>query len=448
MGTGGTGGAPSRLQVAAAWIGVVAPGEGLTVAHHEGVVEAAKELGYVDYRYQDGLLGESASEYIDAAVAEGAGVIVGNSVDYSELMISKAEQYPHVAFLVSGGKTVGPNLGSYYAHIDQAWFIAGRMAARKTQTNHLGIIGSFITPEVVRNINAFTLGARHEGSQQGKEVFVEVRWLGFWFDPEFPNPQFEYTPLHLGPNASKQMMSGEEYLTAKLIDSGADVIAHQLENQFPVRYVARAVEEGNLSEVFAIAANNRRGWQDENGKAFANTIGSVYWNWGPVYKELFAKIHDGTWSPGDVLKPMTREDDSPVGFSMSDAETELSTILRDYYLNEAVEAGSEGLWTGPIETTGQRPVGDVPPGEVIDEAEWNSMCWFAKGVVERENPNDPLSALVSARVPDDVYVGKQGDRFEPPEGEVRQPAAAPEVLVSLGIGNLLWNCRHNHAGGG
>ena len=445
-GTGGTG-APGRLQVAAAWLGVVAPAEGLTVTHHEGVVEAANQLGYVDYQYQDGLLGDPAADYVDGAIlVDGASVIVGNSVDYWSLMVTKAEQYPDVTFLVSGGKSVGPNLGSFYAHIDQAWFIAGRMAARKTRTNHLGIIGSFISPDVVRNINAFTLGARHEAALQDKQVFVEVRWLGFWFDPDFSTPQFEYSPLHLGLNA-KQVMSGEEYLTAKLIDSGADVIAHQLENQFPVRYVARMVEQGILPDVFSIAANNRLGWQDQNGQTFANTIGSVYWNWGPIYKELFAEVHDGTWSPRDVMKPMTKEDDSPVGFAMSDAETELTRIQRDLYLHEAVEAGPAGLWTGPIGTTGQRPGGNVQSGEVIDEAEWNSMCWFAEGVVERENPNDPLSQLVPARVPDDVYVGKQGDRLEPAAGEVRQPAAAPEVLISLGVGDPLWNCKLNSPGG-
>ena len=44
-------------------------------------------------------------------------------------------------------------------------------------------MGSFVTPEVVRHINAFTRGAH----RVDPSIVVEVRWEGFWFDLDEPN---------------------------------------------------------------------------------------------------------------------------------------------------------------------------------------------------------------------------------------------------------------------
>ena len=48
-----------------------------------------------------------------------------------------------------------------------------------TKTNTLGFVGSFPIPEVLRNINAFTLGAQ----SVNPKVKTKVVWVNSWFDP-------------------------------------------------------------------------------------------------------------------------------------------------------------------------------------------------------------------------------------------------------------------------
>lgn len=439
----------TRLKVAGVWVGVVGTGEGWTLTHHEGMLEAQEELGYIDFEYKEELIGPDVNTYVDEAIANGAEVIVANSFDHAPNIAAKAAEYPETTFLVCSGKAKEPNLGAYFGHLEQAWFVAGELAARKTKTKRLGFIGSYITPEVVRHLNAFTLGARSKDSS----IVVEVRWMGFWYDPGFADPIFEYTPLHMGDQAEKLELTAEQYLTAKLIDSGVDVIGHQCDNQYPSRYVAQHTEdgtmvdaEGNPKQVWTIANDNRFGWRDAAGDPYTNAFGAVYWNWGPMYVRLFKQIHQKTWEPSNVMDPLLRDDpeNSIIGFELSTGEKQIDDSTVQKLLNEAADRGPESVFTGPIKTTGQRPGGDLGSGEYIADGEYDSMCWFTEGVVERSNPNDPTSEDVPAKVPDDTHVGKMGDAKQPAQGTARQPTQAPEVLVSFADPpSLMWNCKNN-----
>ncbi|MCS6900892.1 MAG: BMP family ABC transporter substrate-binding protein, partial [Myxococcales bacterium] len=141
-------------------------------------------------------------------IAAGAQVIVLNSFSLRKVAENIAPKHPNAKFLTCSSNTFGPNYGSYFARSYQAWYLAGFAAGRKTKTNRIGFVGSFVTPEVVRHINAFTLGAKRANAA----VQVEVRWEGFWFDLDPPDPvtgEFNETKL-----------------TKQLIDTGCDVIAH------------------------------------------------------------------------------------------------------------------------------------------------------------------------------------------------------------------------------
>ena len=48
-----------------------------------------------------------------------------------------------------------------------------------TKTNTLGVVGSIPIPEVVRNINSFTLGAQ----SVNPKIKTKVVWVGDWFNP-------------------------------------------------------------------------------------------------------------------------------------------------------------------------------------------------------------------------------------------------------------------------
>ncbi|MGD9833492.1 MAG: BMP family ABC transporter substrate-binding protein [Piscinibacter sp.] len=79
-------------------------------------------------------------------------------------MIKVAEKYPKVRFAHCGGLwTQGKhpaNTGSYFGYIDECQFLAGVVAGYTSKTKKLGFIAAKPIPQVLRNINAFTLGAR------------------------------------------------------------------------------------------------------------------------------------------------------------------------------------------------------------------------------------------------------------------------------------------------
>ena len=48
-----------------------------------------------------------------------------------------------------------------------------------TKTNKIGVVGSHPIPEIIRNINALTLGAQ----SVNPDIEVEIVWINSWFDP-------------------------------------------------------------------------------------------------------------------------------------------------------------------------------------------------------------------------------------------------------------------------
>ena len=57
--------------------------------------------------------------------------------------------------------------------------MAGVIAGGMTKTNTLGVVGSIPIPEVIRNINSFTLGAQ----SVNPKIKTKVVWVNEWFDP-------------------------------------------------------------------------------------------------------------------------------------------------------------------------------------------------------------------------------------------------------------------------
>ncbi|MCL2822726.1 MAG: BMP family ABC transporter substrate-binding protein [Polyangiaceae bacterium] len=331
-----------ELTVAGIWVGLAHRSEGWTIAHHEGIVDANRRLGYLKYEYAEEVLSTSENaddiveEFINPAdpLKKGAQVIIANSSDHTAQVTKWAARYPNTTFIQYSGRANGTNVGSYSGRMEHAWYIAGRIAARKSNTKHLGYIGSFVTAEVVRYINAFTLGARSEDPA----VIVEARWVGFWYDVGFDRREWKYEPLHMGTKSAVQNLTAEEYLTAKLIDSGADVITHNMDNQRVSKYIHKHTKDGTLRnsrnirsdqpfDVWSIAVDNEKGYLDENGVAYSNTIGAVYWNWGPAYADMLELVHRGAFEGKAYIYPLTSDSaTSVVGFSLSPAYDQVSSL--------------------------------------------------------------------------------------------------------------------------
>ena len=110
----------------------------------------------------------------------------------------------------------------------------------------------------------------------------------------------------------------------------------------------------------------------------------------------------------DRLRQFDGQNESIVGFNLNPTVGVDDSSVRTY-VNDVARAGWEAVYRGPYDTTGQRdkdgdgvadPVQFVDANDRMSDAEYQRMCWFPKGIVERAAPADPSSAEIDARVPD------------------------------------------------
>ncbi|PSF31310.1 BMP family ABC transporter substrate-binding protein [Aphanothece hegewaldii CCALA 016] len=115
---------------------------------------------------------------------DGAKYLFPTSFGYFDPHVLKmAQEFPEVQFLHAGGlyqEGVTPkNIGSYYGYIDEAQYVAGIVAAHMSKSNKLGFIAAKPIPQVLRNINSYTLGAR----SIKPDITTQVIFTGDWSVP-------------------------------------------------------------------------------------------------------------------------------------------------------------------------------------------------------------------------------------------------------------------------
>ena len=113
---------------------------------------------------------------------DGASLVFPTSFGYFDPhMIKMAEKYPKVRFAHCGGLwTEGKhpaNTGSYFGYIDECQYLNGIAAGHASKTRKLGFIAAKPIPQVLRNINAFTLGARSVNPAITTQVIFTGDWL-------------------------------------------------------------------------------------------------------------------------------------------------------------------------------------------------------------------------------------------------------------------------------
>lgn len=112
---------------------------------------------------------------------DGATVLFPTSFGYYDpYILELAQEFPEVQFFHAGGlyeEGVHPdNVGSYFGYIDEAQYIAGIVAAHTSETGQLGFVAAKPIPQVLRNINSFTLGAKSINPDATTQVVFTGDW--------------------------------------------------------------------------------------------------------------------------------------------------------------------------------------------------------------------------------------------------------------------------------
>ena len=150
--------------------------------------------------------GADAERVIQNMARKGFDIIFTTSFGYMDPTLKVAEQFPNITFMHCSGYKTAPNMSNYFGRMYQARYLTGMVAGAMTKSNILGYVAAFPIPEVIRGINAYTMGAR----AMNPKAEVRVVWTKTWYDP-----------------------ATEKEAAKSLLDVGADVIAQHQDSPGP-----------------------------------------------------------------------------------------------------------------------------------------------------------------------------------------------------------------------
>ncbi len=172
--------APEPLKIAFVYVGPVGDG-GWSYQHNLGRLALEKSLGArIKTSYVENVAeGADAERVIRKLAASGNSVVFTTSFGFMEPTLKVAKQFPKVHFEHATGYKTAPNMSAYEVRFYEGAYLLGVLAGRMSRTNTIGFIGSHPVPEVIRNINAYTLGAR----SVNPKIQTRVIWVNTWYDP-------------------------------------------------------------------------------------------------------------------------------------------------------------------------------------------------------------------------------------------------------------------------
>jgi basic membrane lipoprotein Med (substrate-binding protein (PBP1-ABC) superfamily) len=337
-------------------------GQDWTLAHDDGFRLASGALSYLTEVELTSNVTDAndASAKAADAIDRGFNAIFAASSDWNGAMIALAQQNPGVQFFTAGGGGGAGNHHGYYGRLYKAWYLAGAASARLDPApTRLGIVGSYVTPAVIRHINAFVRGAR---SVNGT-IVAEVQWMHEWVDST--------------PNGSD---TSDRELAVALADNGAAVIAYHGYN----RFAADAVNSAEVPATTWVIGNNYVDACTGNGRC----LGTVYWNWAPLYSRLIDQAHSASLAPGAGANDNIRvnPDESVPNFTVH-----LPALQEDNDVLRAELAAEDGVgrpFAGPFCFTDGSCVED---GQALTDGDLGGMCRFVVGVVDASD--EPLLVL-------------------------------------------------------
>ncbi|RUS67800.1 Purine-binding protein [Saezia sanguinis] len=331
------------LKVGFVYIGPVGDG-GWTYSHDLGRKHIVDVFGdKISTTYVESVPeGPDAERVIRDLVDQKCKLIYATSFGYMEPMVRVAADHPEVYFEHCTGYKTSANMRVYDHRLYETAYQAGVVAAYMTKTKVLGFVGTFPIPEVLRNINAFTLGAR----SVDPEIQVKVVWVNSWYDP-----------------------SKEGEAANALFNGGADILLQNTDSSAVLQAAAKAGRFGF-------------GWDsDMTSYAPEAHLGSCALNWGVYYEKSVNDVLNNTWQSGSFRWGAK---EGLVQFvSVSDKVGE-EARQRLQQVQGGLKDGSYSVFKGPIvDNTGTER---LPAGQIADD-EWNSKVDFLVQGVEGKVPS-------------------------------------------------------------
>jgi basic membrane protein A and related proteins len=329
---------PEPLKIAFAYVGPVGDG-GWTFAHDNARKAIEKEFGdKVKTSFVENVPESADAERVLRDMAsQGNKLIFGTTFGYMEPMLKVAPDFKDVKFEHATGFKQADNMRTYDSRTYEGAYMAGIIAGKMTKSNTLGIVASIPIPEVIRNINAFTLGAQ----SSNPKIKTKVVWVNGWFDP----PK-------------------ETEAATALINGGADVLFQNTDSPAVLK-----TAEAKGKRAF--------GW-DSDMTAYGPKahLASAIINWGPYYIKATKEALDGTWKGGGGIWWGVKEGAIDIVSIAADVPAETSAKVAE--VKKGLADGSYTIWKGPIMDNTGKPM--VAKDAVGDDKYLSGMNTYVKGV--------------------------------------------------------------------
>ena len=325
------------LKIAFAYVGPVGDG-GWTFAHDNARKALEKEFGdRIVTSYVESVPESADAERVIRDMAgQGNKLIFGTTFGYMEPMLKVAADHPDVKFEHATGYKTAENMRTYDSRTYEGAYMAGVIAGKMTQSNTLGVVASIPIPEVVRNINSFTLGAQ----STNPKITTKVVWVNEWFNP----PK-------------------ETEAATALINGGADILFQNTDSSAVLQTAEKMGKRGF-------------GW-DSDMTAYGPKahLGSAIIDWAPYYIKAVGEALDGKWATGQTwwgVKEGAIDLVSLAADVPEDAKAKLEEV------RSGLKAGTYNIWKGPIsDNTGKEVLAE---GTVADDKFLGGINWYVKGV--------------------------------------------------------------------
>ena len=325
------------LKIAFAYVGPVGDG-GWSYAHDRARLALEKEFGDKIVT----TMAESVPESADAErvirdfASQGNKLIFGTTFGYMESMHKVAADFKDVNFQHATGYKTAENMSTYDSRTYEGAYMAGVIAGKMSKTGTLGVVASVPIPEVIRNINSFTLGAQ----SSNPKIKTKVVWVNEWFNP----PK-------------------ETEAATSLIDGGADVLFQNTDSPA----VLKTAQEKEKRAF---------GW-DSDMTAYGPKahLASAVINWAPYYIKTTKDALEGknastqTWwgVKEGAIDLVSIADDVP-----DETKAKIEEVKK------GLADGTFVIWKGPImDNTGKV---QIAKDAVADDKFLGGLSFYVKGV--------------------------------------------------------------------
>lgn len=310
---------------------------GWTFAHDAGRLDMQKTLGTkVSTTHIESATEADVERILRELVNGGHSLIFTTSFGFMNPTIKVAGLFPKATFQHATGYKLADNVGVYHARAYEARYLSGVLAGKMSKSGVAGFVASFPIPEVIRGINAFTLGMR----SVNPNAKVKVVWISSWYDP------------------------GKERDAADaLISQGADVISQFTDSGGPI-------QAAEAKGVWAIGVGS-----DMSSYGSKAHLTAISYQWGGFYTETAKAVMDGTWKSENVWGGLKR---GMIDLSALNAAVPADVAALVDERRQAIIAGTLHPFQGPIQD--QSGAEKVAAGAVLDDGALHGFNWYVNGV--------------------------------------------------------------------